>query len=258
MNNSLNKSAAVLAIALLGTGTASAALNNGFDDGSNNTSVFVVVTERDLTNTQVRNLIIDTGVRTLDILDLNPAGSFSLSAGAAAEVKSFLDTASGNVFFSLGGGLNDRSFASPDKYGFITTNPVGGPGDGNFGLLSGATVNIDTLIGNTLGGVFSENGVLQANGPSDRGWSVSLNGWGQTIGGTVTASVETRFGQQTIVQGWRWDGATAAINNTLLGTITSDLLTGQIAFTVVPVPAAVWLFASALGLLGFARRRVAA
>jgi hypothetical protein len=257
MNNSLNRSTAVLAIALLGTGTASAALNNGLDDASNNTSVFIVVTERDLTNTHVRNLVIDSGVRTLDILDLNPAGSFATSAAQSAEIKQFLDSATGNVFFSLGGGLNDRSFSS-DRYGFITTNLVGGPADGNFGQLSGATVSIDTLIGNTLGGNFGPNGVLKANGPSDRGWAVSQNGWGQSLGGTVAGNVETRFGQQTIVQGWRWDGATAAINNTILGTISSDLLSGQIAFTVVPVPAAVWLFVSALGLLGFARRRAAA
>jgi hypothetical protein len=43
------------------------------------------------------------------------------------------------------------------------------------------------------------------------------------------------------------------------GTLQFDLgalLTGQATtFTVVPVPAAVWLFASALGLLSFARRR---
>lgn len=33
---------------------------------------------------------------------------------------------------------------------------------------------------------------------------------------------------------------------------------GQLQLTVVPVPAAVWLFASALGLMGFIRRRAAA
>jgi hypothetical protein len=257
MNSSLNKSAAVLAVAMLGTGTASAELNNGFADASANTSVFIVVTERDATNTHIRNLIIDTGVRTLDILDLAPAGSFATSEAQSTAIKSFIDTAAGNVFFSLGGALNDRSFAT-DRYGFITTNLVGGPGDGAFGQLSGATINIDTLIGNTLGGNFGANGVLAANGPSDRGWAVSLNGWGQSIGGTVAGNVETRFGQQTIGQGWRWDGVSEAINNTILGNITSDLLTGQIAFTVVPVPAAVWLFVSALGLLGFARRRAAA
>jgi hypothetical protein len=257
MNISLNKPAVAVAIALLGTGSASAELNNGFADASANTSVFLVVTERDQTNTHIRNLVIDTGVRTLDILDLTPAGSFVTSEGQSSEIKQFLDTASGNVFFSLGGALNNRSFSN-DLYGFITTNAVTGPADGAFGQLSGATVNIDTLIGNTLGGDFGANGVLKANGPSDRGWAVSLNGWGQSIGGTVAGNVETRFGQQTIVQGWRWDGLSAAINNTIVGNITSDLLSGQIAFTVVPVPAAVWLFASALGLLGFARRRSAA
>jgi len=37
-----------------------------------------------------------------------------------------------------------------------------------------------------------------------------------------------------------------------------DSAGAQLTFSVVPIPAAVWLFGSALGLLGFARRRVTA
>ncbi len=52
----------------------------------------------------------------------------------------------------------------------------------------------------------------------------------------------------------------AALNTITCGTITTSglTITGTAPIEVVPIPAAVWLFGSALGLLGVARRRMAA
>lgn len=56
-----------------------------------------------------------------------------------------------------------------------------------------------------------------------------------------------------------WDGTTLIIGNGVaVGSQSPGIGGGEaMVFTVVPVPAAVWLFGSALGLLGWARRRVA-
>lgn len=249
MNVILKGALAGTAIALLAAGSAQAALLDG-TDGSNDTSVFISVVERDATNAIVRNLIIDTGVTTLDVFNGTP---FSTTPEQEAVILNFLNTAEGSVRFNVGGALTDRTFGS-DLYGFVTTGASEGPADGAFSQLSTATVNIQTIIGDANGGSFSADGVLAANGASDPGWhGIS---WGDSVGGAIQPGTEIAFGANSQVQAWRWDGVSNAIPNSILGPISSNLVTGDITF--VPVPAAVWLFGSALGLLGWVRRRMAA
>lgn len=245
-------SSAVAAAALLVSGAANAALMNGFSDASNNTSVFISVVERDNTNQVVRNLVIDTGVRSLDVFGMS---AWSTTPNQEAAILSFLGSATGTVLFNIGGGLNDQSFAT-DLFGFLTTGSAAGPGAIDYSPLSSAVSNIDTFIAGANGGTFDADGVLAANSAIDPGWH--NNAWGDTVGGAIGSSNEILFGQVSNIIGWKTAPGTYEIIRSVLGPVTSNLSTGAITFGVVPVPAAVWLFGSALGLLGALRRWTAA
>ncbi len=84
---------------------------------------------------------------------------------------------------------------------------------------------------------------------------------GAVLGPTITAATVTNVWQNLTVSGVAIAGTSFA----RIVLITGDFLPGgqggaprfdDASFSVVPVPAAVWLFGSALGLLGVARRRV--
>jgi hypothetical protein len=247
---------AVGAVVLLASGTANAALQNGFADASYNTSVFISVVERNNTNQAVRNLVIDTGARTLDTFAGTP---WSTTAAQEAQILGFLGSigVGSTVRFNIGGALNDQSF-STDLYGFLTTGSAAGPGIYDFSALGNAVSNIDTLIGDTGFGTFSVNGILAANSPSDPGWHEDA--WGNSVGGAILPSNEVLFGQASQIVGWDMNPDFEIIRS-ILGPVTSNLATGDISFGVqaaVPVPASVWLFGSALGLLGALRRRMTA
>lgn len=245
--------AACAAAALLASTAADAALMNGFSDGSNNTSVFISVVERNATNQVLRNLVIDTGARTLDSFAGTP---WSTTSAQEAQILAFLGSATGTVSFNVGGALNDQSFGT-DLYGFLTTGNAVGPSGGNFAQLGTAVTNIDTFIGDTIGGAFSLDGVLVANSAIDPGWHNVA--WGNDVGGGIETNNEVFFGQLSQITAWRMDINTYEIVRSVLGPVTSNLATGDISFgTVVPVPAAVWLFGSALGLVGALRRRLSA
>ena len=86
---------------------------------------------------------------------------------------------------------------------------------------------------------------------------------GAVLGPTITAATATNVWQNLTVSGVAIAGTAFA----RIVLITGDFLPGgqggaprfdDASFSVVPVPAAVWLFGSALGLLGVARRKVIA
>ena len=247
---------AVAAVTLLAAGAADAALLNGYSDASSNTSVFISVVERNVSNQVVRNLVIDTGTRSLDTF----AGTYwSTTVAQEAEILAFLGSSTGTVRFNIGGGLNDQSFTT-DLQGFLTTGAAAGPSIAGYGQLGTAITNIDTFIGDTAGGTFNVNGVLAANAAIDAGWHNIA--WGNDVGGGIETSNEVLFGQASQIVGWKTaDAVTFEIIRSVLGGITSNAGTGDISFgtqAAVPVPAAVWLFGSAIGLLGALRRRMAA
>ena len=84
----------------------------------------------------------------------------------------------------------------------------------------------------------------------------------QTLGGDDTASGTVRTIAAYDFQLMSYDGTTLVIGNGIAvgshgGPSGSGAGGEAMTFQVVPVPAAVWLFGSALGLLGWVRRRVA-
>jgi hypothetical protein len=249
--------AAIATVTLFAAGAANAALNDGLADASANTSVFISVVERNSVNQVVRNLVIDTGARTLETFGGTP---WSTSIQQESQILAFLGTAAvdSTVRFNVGGALNDLSFAT-DLRGFLTSGSATGPGAFDFTALDSGVGNINTFIGNSNPGVFNPAGVQAANGPADAGWHVTA--WDNSVGGAILPSNEILLGAGSQLTGWRLDLNTFEINRFELGPLTSNLLTGDISFGVqaaVPVPAAVWLFGSALGLLGALRRRMAA
>lgn len=247
MNLKLKGVSAIAAIALLGAGTASAQLNDGLD-GSEATSVFISVVERDDTNAATRNLVLDTGLNAFQLWDGTALG-WSTTDEQAAAVLAFLNSATGTVSFNLGGGLTT---VNTENYGVATTGTSQGPGFADFPALNAARGNLLTFIASANNGTFVD-GILQVPSPSDPGFH--LNSWGNNYGGAIQPSNEIAFGDSSQIQGWRLIIAEQGIINSVLAPITSDLATGSIS--IVPVPAAVWLFGSALGLLGWVRRRAA-
>jgi hypothetical protein len=241
---------AVAVVLLASANAADAALLTGFSDASFNTSVFISVVERNASNQVLRNLVIDTGARALDVFGGSP---WSTTAAQEAQILNFLATSTGTVRFNIGGGLNDQSF-STDRQGFLTTGNAAGPASDGYSQLGTAITNIDTFIGNTANGTFNSSGVLAANVAIDPGWHNFA--WGNDVGGGIETNNEVLFGANSIIVGWRTDAATFEIIRSVLGPVRSNLVTGDISFgTVVPVPAAAWLMGSAVGLLGYLRRR---
>jgi hypothetical protein len=182
------------------------------------------------------------------LFDGNALG-WSTTNEQSAAVLAFLNSASGTVSFNLGAGLT-ATFT--DNYGIATTGTSQGPAFDDFAALGSGSVNLQEFIASANSGTFVD-GVLTVPSPSDPGFH--QNAWGNSFGGAIQPSNEVEFGSSSQIQGWRLVLAEEGIINSVLAPITSDAATGSIS--IVPVPAAVWLFGSALGLLGWVRRRAA-
>ena len=252
MNISLKAAslAAAIAVFAMGASSANAALIE-CTDGSASSSVFISLAERNATNQVVRNRVIDTGARALEVFAGTP---WSTTAGQEADILAFVGAASATskVVFNIGGALTDGSFAT-DLQGFLTTGNAEGPSIDNYSQLNAGVTNTITKISNSNNGIFNANDVLTSNGPSDPGFH--NNQWGDSYGGALQPSNEVLLGAANQIISWKTN-ANYEIIRAQLGSITSNLQTGDISFNtaVVPVPAAAWLFASAFGtLLGFRR-----
>jgi len=231
----------------MGSGSASAALISGTDPSSNS-SVFISLAERNSVNQVVRNLVIDTGARALDVFAATP---WSTTPGQEADILAFVGSAAAtsSIVFNVGGALTDGSFAT-DLQGFLTTGNAEGPAIDGFSQLNAGVINTITKIENANTGTFNANGVLASNSASDPGFHG--NGWGDSYGGAIQPSNEVLLGAASQIIGWKTN-ANFEIIRAQLGLITSNLQTGDISFTAVPLPATVWLLASGLGLVGYRR-----
>jgi hypothetical protein len=248
------RAAAAATLMLFAVGNADAALINGFTDGSFSTSVFVSVVERNATGQVLRNLVIDTGARTLDVFQ---GAEWSTTVAQESAILGFIGSAAGGstIRFNVGGGLNDQSF-STDLQGFLTSGVAVGPGEDSFSQLGSAITNIDTFIGDTANGTFSANGILAANAAIDPGWHNSS--WGSDVGGALETGNEIIFGQMSSLVGWKTDPNFVIVRSEL-GILNSNLATGDISYSAIPLPAAAWLLMPmAAALVPRLKRRKAA
>lgn len=140
---------------------------------------------------------------------------------------------------------------------------VGGGNSYTAGLAGTTTLATGTTLNNSGGNCTSISGTNVCDPASVR------SGWGQPVFYTGLASNGTTCGNPDVV-------IPAAIDRCRVDlSLSGDTLTLQVkralsesttsgafqqmtfTFTAVPVPAAVWLFASALGLMGLVRRKLA-
>ena len=253
--------ATAITVLAMGASSANAALLSG-TDGSFNSSVFISVVERSETNQILRNLMIDTGARGLDVFAGTP---WSTTAAQEAEILAFVGSKSttSTIKFNVGGALTDLSY-NTELQGFLTTGNSPGPASDQSGLpaLANAVGSTIDKISNANNGTFNGNGVLAANNPTDPGFHAYS--WGDNYNASITPSNEVLLGADNQIVGWQFhyildefgQPFDAEIIRSVLGGITSNLQSGDISFNtaVVPVPAAAWLLASAFGaLLGFRR-----
>ncbi len=251
MNLNLKSACAAAAMSLMLAGPASAAIVSTATE----TGLFISVVSRD-NGAITGNLVIDLGINASDFFD-GTVSSWMTSTAQSAAIADFASNAVGTVSFNIGGA---ELVTNSENWGFISTGAVTGPGLADF-------VAFNTGVQNTLqqvsfanqGDQFDADGVLAASLPADPGFHGSSN-WNNNIGGAVNGSNEILLGQGGDLTLWSLSFAAQGFVETALNPVTSDLVTGKIsvASSVVPVPAAVWLFGSALGLLGWVRSRISA
>jgi hypothetical protein len=172
-----------------------------------------------------------------------------------------------NLMTQTGGTINARSTTSPTSTlfrQFITGLVIG-----NGGAASAATFScVEGNFGGNVGASICGNYLLGANFASD-----STTTWGpgtaasRTLGGDdIPAGAQQTIAALNGMSTASWVGTTLVLTNRTCSpgstacNGTSSWNNGYVyTFTagpqVVPVPAAVWLFGSALGLLGVARRQ---
>ena len=133
----------------------------------------------------------------------------------------------------------------------------------NLGISGGtATAASYTCVEGTFLSVVGANGcggyTLGTNTTDDSTTVWSGLGVSQTIGGDDVGTAGPRLISAYDFSSAAFDGTTLIVGTGIaVGSQGGEAMTFSVNNPAVPVPAAVWLFGSALGLLGWVRRRVA-
>jgi hypothetical protein len=185
--------------------------------------------------------------------DINPAPSFDGDIGNIPVPTYWYDTETGEL--SSSGITHLRTSTSPVPFGrhfdrLITDlNIVNGSAAGStaYECVEGGfgTLVLATMCGNYLWG---------PNAKDDSSITYTGLSWTLTMGGddVPLGDPQTILDYNLLVTHWDGQKLTLESPDWTSSGGTAGL---QMNFSVVPVPAAVWLFASALGFLGLSRRR---
>ena len=234
----MKKQLSILAGSVLLASSAQAAITAG--DAATDSSAILVLTG------SLGSFVVDTGISAGD---LATGTGFSVSiAGADAAVGGITGYA---LFGALAadGGTAALGYADAG-FGYVA---AGGANPLLAGDLQGLNDQINTYIGNTSAGGFFAAGTLQ-NLPNNT-WAAA-NTLVQNAGDVtqIFTSTETAVSTDGVVSG-PIDilGPNAAVEGAYIGAGDTFNVTNE--QTVIPVPAAAWLFGSALVGLGVVRRK---
>jgi hypothetical protein len=168
------------------------------------------------------------------------------------------DTVTGVV--SGSGNLVQQSQVAPTIPGQVFTRTVTDLVFGGTASTAGATA-FDCVDGSFSNAVFASFCGNYNFGPNYTNESSISYGPGLAFSRTIGGDDVELGAQQSVSE---YDNSMTTVNGTNVGdtivvsNIDTAITSGQaLTFTIVPVPAAAWLFGSALGLLGWARRRAA-
>ncbi len=256
--------AAVAALSVAGHASATAISNDhildGVAQGDGSGNLFLTVVD----TTNNTGFILNLGRNVLN--DVQSPTDWSVTSSALQAYIAGGDAA--NMRWNVAGITNfdaDFNYPLPDV-GMVTTNQgqtdFGADGFSNmfFGLTN--LGNYTTAANGLLSSSDSASGSLASLGNA----SPSANEYNGSFGWLTFDNRATGFGASQLFSYVSSPGDSSADPNipelvTLLGSIGIDSSTGKVTFTAtgasaVPVPAAIWLFGSALmGLSGIARRR---
>ncbi len=224
--------------------------------------LFVSIVERNTDNEVVRNLVVDTNLAALDLV--NNGAFWTTSPDQESEIRAFISSSSGTVLFNIGGKLGGRPLTEESlaNYGIVSSGDPqgrlssgGNPGQG-FAAANAARTNLEVFINDANQGVFSDAGTLLATGPAFPGWHDTL-GWGDDLGGAFAENTEILFGTSAVLQQYRIDLDLEDIVSIGAGPVASSISTGRITIGVVPIPGALLLFGSGLiTLFGLRKSRL--
>jgi hypothetical protein len=197
-----------------------------------------------------------------DIVTYSNNGTAALNFSSSAGLSWSYDNVT-NLMTQTGGTLNARATTAPTTTLFrhlITGLVIGNGGAGSASTFSCVEGNFGATVGSSICGNYNlgANYVNETTTTWGPGTSVSrtLDGDDFSIG--AVQSITSQYSGFSLVS---WVGTTLVLENKQCtgACLTNPPGSGSSGYTytfsVVPVPAAVWLFGSALGLLGVARRQ---
>lgn len=185
---------------------------------------------------------------------INPAPSFAGDIGNIPVPTYWYDTVSGELSSSGITHLRTSSGPGPLSRHFdrlITDlNIVNGSAAGStaYECVSGG-------FGSVVGATMCGNYLWGDNYIDESSITYSGLGWTRTMGGddVIAGNPQTILDYNLLVT--NWDGQTLTLESADW-TSSGGTAGLQMNFSVIPVPAAAWLFGSALGLMALARRRM--
>lgn len=233
MRNSVKS--VVAAAAFVAAGAANAAVLETSEGPGGSGEIVVSI----LNQTTGLSMLVDTNVLATDLISGN-VDSWASDATLTATINSFLDGSSGK--FWVASAVNPNFFENTMlSSGTEVTSANILTAVGNYNEFAAFTLSEVPYVTDLAGDGDDVEGGLDSAG--NLGFNANLGNWssgGVELDGNAYITVSTNnfsgFTQTTLENYW---------------TLSSD---GQLSY--VPVPAAVWLFGSALiGLAGVARRR---